>query len=81
MGVLYGAGRGRSVCAGVPTHPGPLEGAGLCALGIRKASVARVCLAGGDGTKANVRRETQRRLVGPRWRPCFNPLNELSNEG
>ena len=31
----------------IPTHPDPLEGAGLCAQGSRKASVTRVCLAGG----------------------------------
>ena len=39
--------QGEGVCAEIPTHPDPLEGAGLCAQGSRKASVTRVCLAGG----------------------------------
>ena len=42
------------VCAEIPRHPDPLERAGLCALGSRKASVSRVCLAGGDGTEGGV---------------------------
>ena len=39
------------MCAETPTHPDPLEGAGLCAQGSRKAGVASVCLAGGDGAE------------------------------
>lgn len=51
-GVLHGAGRRRvCVCSEILTHPDPLEGAGLCAQGSRKASAARLCLAGGDGTE------------------------------
>ena len=50
-GVLHGARRGRVCVAEIPTHPDPLEGAGLCAQGSRKAGVASVCLAGGDGAE------------------------------
>ena len=32
-GVLHGARRGRVCVAEIPTHPDPLEGAGLCAQG------------------------------------------------
>ena len=51
----------------IPTHPDPLEGAGLCAQGSRKASVARVCLAGEDGTEGGAAGEEKPK--GGSWGP------------
>ena len=56
----------KGVCAETPTHPDPLEGAGLCAPGIRKASVARMCLAGGDGAEGRASGEKPK---GGLWGP------------
>ena len=50
-----------------PHAPNPLEGAGLCAQGGRKAGVARVCLAGGDGTEVGVAGEEK--AEGGSWGP------------
>ena len=59
--------QGEGVCAEIPTHPDPLEGAGLYAQGSRKASVARVCLAGGDDTEVGVAGEEK--TEGGSWGP------------
>lgn len=53
MGCSMEQGEGGSVCRH-PHTPDPLEGAGLCAQGGRKAGVARGCLAGGDGAEVGV---------------------------
>jgi len=67
-GVLHGAGRRRvCVCSEILTHPDPLEGAGLCAQGSRKASAARLCLAGGDGTEGGAAGEEKPK--GGSWGP------------
>ena len=65
-GVLHGARRGRVCVAEIPTHPDPLEGAGLCAQGSRKAGVASVCLAGGDGAEGRASGEKPK---GGLWGP------------
>lgn len=50
-----------------PHSPNPLEGAGLCAQGGRKAGVARVCLAGRDGAEVGVAGEEE--AEGGSWDP------------
>ena len=59
--------KGGGVVCRPPHAPNPLEGAGLCAQGGRKAGVARVCLAGGDGTEVGVAGEEK--AEGGSWGP------------
>ena len=67
MGCSMEQGKGGCVCSEILTHPDPLEGAGLCAQGSRKASAARLCLAGGDGTEGGAAGEEKPK--GSSWGP------------